>query len=387
MILAAVSPVFERMLFGDFKEGNSRIAELPVDSYKVVKLLVDLVYNGSCKPDSLDDILPLSEVMDRYQMKKGAFYHMCGEVVLGQLNCSNYHTLLPKFVSVLDKDNIKKAADKVMCYTSSNFIDKFDKTRNLPEEVLLVLLQRNDIQNPELDIFYFLTKWYDFQTKELKRTLNLTSQLFQCIRYFLISPHLLHTKVALCPLVDKHVLTECNDHLYHKLLNVDESNCKCGECIPPNNAGRFRQSINIFAYCNPSAAGNQGWSYYPDGKYGINFNGNVGSTTFTQSQSLKNGTYVFSLLNLYNTNSFDSLRLASLSLCASDKNRIQRLYIPIHMKDSITLLVYGNDICFKITNGARAVSIYSATGIGPFTVDLIGISNSKYSGTLEVCVG
>ena len=155
MILAAVSPVFERMLYGDFKEGNSRIAELPADSYKVIKLLVDLVYNGSCKPDSLDDILPLSEVMDRYQMKKGAYYHTCGEVVLGQLNCSNYPTLLPKFVNVLDKHNIKKAADKVMCYTNSNFIDKFNETKNLPEEVLLLLLQRNDIHNPEFDIFYF----------------------------------------------------------------------------------------------------------------------------------------------------------------------------------------------------------------------------------------
>ena len=189
--------------------------------------------------------------------------------------------------------------------------------------------------------------------------------------------------MALCPLVDKHVLTESNDHLYHKPLNIDESNCKCGECILPNNAGRFRHSINIFAYCNPPAVGNQRWMYYPDGKYGINFSGNVGMTTFTQSQSLKNGTYVFSILKIqYGYNSSP----VPISLCASSKNHVQCLYIPINVNDLITLLVYGNDICFKITNKANAVSIYSATGSGPFTIDLIGISNMAYSGTLEVRV-
>ena len=379
MILAAVSPVFERMLYGDFKEGNSRIAELPIDRYRVIKLLVDLVYNGSCKPSNLDDILPLSEVMDRYQMKKGAFYHMCGEVVLGQLNCSNYLTLLPKFVSVLDKDNVKKAADKFMCYTSSGFIDKFDETKNLPEEVLLLLLQKDD--NPELDIFNFLTKWYDYQTKELKKTLNLISQLFKCIRYFLIIPHLLHTKVAICPLVDKHVLTESIDFLYHKPPNINESNCKCGECDLPDNAGRFRQNVNILAYCKPP--NNQRWIYNPEGKCEIFFNGNAGITTFTQSQSLKNGTYVFSILKLYG--GYDA-RFISISLGVCDKNHIQRLYIPIKLNDLIVMLVYENDISFKVTNSTSAVSLYNATGMGPFIIDFIGFGSGVYSGNLEVRV-
>ena len=73
MILAAVSPVFERMFYGDFKEGKSRTADLPVDKYKIFKMLIDFIYNGSCKLECMDDILPLVEVMDRYQMKKMLF--------------------------------------------------------------------------------------------------------------------------------------------------------------------------------------------------------------------------------------------------------------------------------------------------------------------------
>ena len=43
MILAAVFPVFERMFYGDFKEGKSTVADLPADNYKIFKLLVDFI--------------------------------------------------------------------------------------------------------------------------------------------------------------------------------------------------------------------------------------------------------------------------------------------------------------------------------------------------------
>ena len=64
MILAAVSPVFEKMFYGDFKEGKSSEISLPSDNYKVMKILIDCVYNGKCEMSSVDDILPLLEVVD-----------------------------------------------------------------------------------------------------------------------------------------------------------------------------------------------------------------------------------------------------------------------------------------------------------------------------------
>ena len=67
MILAAVSPVFERMFYGDFKEGKSMMVDLPKDSSKIMKLLIDFVYCGNCELESLDDIVPVLEVFDRYQ--------------------------------------------------------------------------------------------------------------------------------------------------------------------------------------------------------------------------------------------------------------------------------------------------------------------------------
>jgi len=319
MILAAVSPVFERMFYGDFKEGTSRIVDLPADSYDIIKLLVDLVYGGSCKPGSLDDILPLNEVMDRYQMKKGAFYHMCGEVVLAKLDSFNYLTLLPKFVGVLNMESIKRVADKVSCYTKNSFIDKFDETKNLPEEVLLSLLQRDDIPNPEIDIFDFLIKWHDYQTNELKKILKYSPELFQCIRYFLISPHLLHTKVVSCSL-DKGVLAEAINHLYQKPPNLDEDSCKCGECNLPtvHTTGRFRRTINISTYWKPR--NKQKRAYYPDNKFEMRFNVGADISKIIESLSLKNGAYAFTISEIkFHHNASSG---ASMFLCVNHKNVI-----------------------------------------------------------------
>ena len=44
MMLAFISPVFERMFYGDFKEARSNVVELPSDSYKIMKLLLEIVF-------------------------------------------------------------------------------------------------------------------------------------------------------------------------------------------------------------------------------------------------------------------------------------------------------------------------------------------------------
>ena len=140
VILAVVSTPSEKMLYGNFKEGNSSEVKFPTDNYKIMKLLVDFIYSGTCEPGSLDDVIPLMGLVDRYQINKAPFLHMCGEAILSQLDSSNYLTLLPKYVCVMSEESHKKAADKVMSYTNNDFVTKFYQTKYLPEEVLLALL-------------------------------------------------------------------------------------------------------------------------------------------------------------------------------------------------------------------------------------------------------
>ena len=299
MILAAVSPVFERMFYGDFKEGKSMTVDLPKDSSKMMRLLIDFVYCGNCDLKNLDDIYPLLEVFDQYQINKVPFYHSCSEVILANLDSSNYLVLLPKFASVMSEEDIRKAANKVMHYTSSDFIAKFDSTKDLPEEVLLQLLQM-DSTNHEVDVFDFLVKWHDYQTKDLSRTLKLARQLFCYVRYSLIIPQILSSRVvARCDLVNNQLIGDAYHYIYNSCKPLGEYHHN--ECNLEPASPSLRK---------PKCSLKLEWVSYQNGitmKHGqldectISFNGGsvpAVNNYITKSLSLRNGIHTFSVLNI-----------------------------------------------------------------------------------------
>ena len=72
-----------------------------------------------------------------------------------------------------------------------------------------------DITDHEVDVFDFLVKWHDYQTKDLGRSLRLTSKLFQCVRYSLIIPQILTYRVMpRTNLVDKQQLIDAYYYMY-----------------------------------------------------------------------------------------------------------------------------------------------------------------------------
>ena len=223
-MLAMVSPVFEKMFYGGFKEEKSDEVNLPKDNYKIINLLLNAIFEGSCKMDSLDDIFALMEVAERYQINKVPLQQMCSEAILSQLSVSTYLTMLPKYASLMNKDSLRKAAGKVMLYTNSAWISDFDVTKDLPEEVLLFLLKRKDIPYNELEVFRYLVKWHKYQETDLGNSLQLTAQLFRCIRYSLIFPHLLLTEVVSCELVDKQLITEALSQVYTSCDPLEKCN-------------------------------------------------------------------------------------------------------------------------------------------------------------------
>ena len=94
-----------------------------------MKLLFDVVFEGSFELESLDDILPLMEVVDWYKIKQDTVHRICDEAILAEIDPSNYIrirtyvNLLQKFASVMSE-----ATNKMMCYCN-----KFNKIKDLPE--------------------------------------------------------------------------------------------------------------------------------------------------------------------------------------------------------------------------------------------------------------
>ena len=224
MILAAVSPVFERMFYGDFKEGNAKQVELPKDNYKVTKLFIDFVYNGTFNLDCLSDLFPLMEVADRYQINKVPLMQLCGECILSELHSGNYSALLLNFASLMTEEDYKKAAEDVVYYTDSKLMDDFKLTKLLPEEVVLPLYQCSSIDCPESELFYFAVDWHEYQKNKLRKSLKLVPEIFQCIRYTLIIPQILSSKVARCDLVDECLLAQAFCYFYSSCLPLGRYN-------------------------------------------------------------------------------------------------------------------------------------------------------------------
>ena len=354
-MLGIVSPVFKKMLYGSFKEASADEIDLPGDSYKTIKVLFDILFNGGSEIESLDDIIPLMEAVDRYQIKKEPLQHICDEAILDHLDSLSCLTLLQKFIGVMSDSDAELAAHIVLSLCKGDFASKFEETKDLPEEVLFFMLQRNYTYNPEIELFDFLVKWHDYQTKELNKTLKLVPQLFQCIRYFLISPRLLLTKVATCSYVDKQVVMEALDSIYTKPLNKRQ----CGEGNEQNNTHKIKAPRH---FCSIE------WNVYGDSKPNMMYKGNICYVQYynshrphgsiISSRPLKNGAYSFSV-----SRPWEKL---FISFYASGADTY--LYeIPAN-GNTFILFVYENDLFVKVTEDGKVRTTHSATGQPPFCV-------------------
>ena len=363
MILAAVSPVFNGMFYGNFKEAKLDEVNLQKENITIMKLFIDFVYHGDCELESLDDVLPLMKVVDYFQINKLPFHLKCGQVILTELDSSNYLNLLPKFACVMSEESIKKAADQVMHYCNYDFINNFDETKYLPEEVLVYLLQRNDIQNPEIEIFDFLVKWYEYQTKELDNNLKLVPQLFRCIRYSVINPQLLHDKVAKCFHVDKQLLAEALDCL-NKPLDLHQN----GGCYQKRTGGlinrpRYFNDIKWLTCLGTTI------SYYQNAHH-VQYNApnshmNCSNVQILHSGSLRNGTYNFSILGPGQV---------SLSISCQGNYISQLCKLPV-TGCKVTIFVFENYMFVK-TLQENKISSYTATDTPPFCLSVIANTNS-----------
>ena len=369
IILAGVSPVFERMFYGDFKEGKSSEIALPSDSYKVIKLLIDFVYNGKCEVSRLDDLLPLLEVLDRYQMNKIPFQHLISEAVLAKLCSSNYLTLLPQFASVMSDEGNRKAAGEVIKYIKGNIIGIIqDDIVSLPEEVLLPLLQTCCLQCYDLDVFNFLVKWHNYQTKTLNKSLKLTAQIFRCIRYSLIIPQILTSTVARCDLVDKQLISEAIDYIYNANYQLgaynDENPCK-PTAVQFSRKPELGSKIEWVACDGVTIAYKHVNQSYISGNCCALSNNEY---VIVKSKPLDDGIYSFSVSDVHSSCNNITLRMC-FSITQSSMPEVN-LYANRFQQPNLVSLYVRCDFLFVKYIVGRVVSAFTTSVRGPLCIHM-----------------
>ena len=227
--------------------------------------------------------------------------------------------------------------------------------------MLLCLLQKNNVYNPEIELFTFLVKWHDYQTKELQKELTLVPKLFQSIRYFLISPRLLLTKVAGYSYVDKQVMMEALDNLYTKPLNERQ----CGEGNEQNNSHTIKAPRHFRTI---------EWNFCNDSKSSMMYIGNTCHVQYfntkkpndgqiLHSKALRNGTYRIDISECWQ----------NLSLCIWTC-RFRCLYeIPVSRvtgRISAILFVYEGDLFLKVLEDNEVRTTHGATTQASFHITL-----------------
>ena len=184
-IVAAGSPVFHAMLYGNMKESNEKEIELSLVDTETFKVLLTFMYSGAAV-FGMNMCMKLLEAANYFGVN--VLEARCVECINETLNIEN----CCQIVTFAHGKGFTSLVEKCFSYMFIHAVEfiKSPQFKDMPFEILLTFLESTDIRAPEIDIFLAVVIWYN-QNYELS---DITKSIFRLIRYPLISKHdLIHT--------------------------------------------------------------------------------------------------------------------------------------------------------------------------------------------------
>jgi len=179
LIVAAGSPVFRAMLYGNMRESSQKEIELPTTDTATLNKLLTFLYTGKVNVNSKCII----------QILDAAHY----------LNIASLEEILVEFVkNSLDVMNVfffvniathKTFSNQLLEHCLEFMYDRADEVvlnenfKKLSNEVILLLCKSSDLNIKELDLFLAIVEWYKHQYQVSETVVR---SIFQEIRYPLI---------------------------------------------------------------------------------------------------------------------------------------------------------------------------------------------------------
>jgi len=155
-LLAARSPVFRAMLFGEMRERTLQEVQVNVFSVATMQLLLRFLYTGAAEDVRLEEMVPLMACADHYQvisLRDRISAHLsdciCAEsacTVLALARSYQQEGLIERYLSF-----ILTHAQKVM---------QTEAFLNLDATMLLKLIESDEARADEIDIFKALIRWH-----------------------------------------------------------------------------------------------------------------------------------------------------------------------------------------------------------------------------------
>ena len=200
-IVAAGSPVFHAMLYGNMKESNEKEIELPSVDTETFKALLSFMYTGKIEMDS-ENCFSILEAARYFGV--AVLENNCADFIVALLNNENCCAIASfaydkKFDALLEKC-------LTFMYSNAHKVTEELSFNSLPSELLLKFCQSSNLCVKEICLFLAVIEWCQHQNANISEdTLKL---VFQQIRYPLISVSDLLEKVRPTEFADSILYTK-----------------------------------------------------------------------------------------------------------------------------------------------------------------------------------
>jgi len=243
VIVAAGSPVFHAMLYGNMKESSQKEIGLTSVDAATFKILIIFMYSGKVEINS-DNCLDVLEAASYFNI--AVLETKSSDFIASAINVENccsiatvasakkFDTLLKKCLAFVDF-NCEKIVDHSSFYS-------------LPCDIVLAICQSSSLHINEIDLFLALVKWQKKQEGNISK--NDSEKLLKEIRYPMISIEDLLGKVRPTKWADPVLYTLALEHHYKPDIYDGPPNQ-----LAPRNSRKHFEITNVTPNITASKSG------------------------------------------------------------------------------------------------------------------------------------
>ena len=203
-IVAASSPVFHAMLYGNMKESNEKEITLPSVDTKTFKALLSFAYTGKIEMNT-ENCLGILEASHYFNV--AMLENKCTDFIVSSLNIENCCTIASFAYSKMFDALVERCL--AFMYLNAYKIIEEASFKSLPSDLLLKFCESSDLRVREIQLFLAVVDWGLHQKANI--TDDIIKKVLQQIRYPLISASDLLEKVHPTKLADLILYTAALD--------------------------------------------------------------------------------------------------------------------------------------------------------------------------------
>ena len=208
VIVAAGSPVFHAMLFGNMKESSQKEISLPTVDTKTFSNLLKFIYTGMVKVESgyFENLLDAAQFFNIASLEAKVV-----DYIAESLDIKSFFPI----VAIACNKKFGQLLEKCLqfMYTNASEITEDPQFDTLSHEVVLEFCKSSELNIKEIKLFLAVNQWYQSNKAELSEAI--VESIFQQIRYPLISKTDLYDKVRQTKMANSSLYTAALEyHLF-----------------------------------------------------------------------------------------------------------------------------------------------------------------------------